>query len=221
MLVHRFAGRWSAEGFAVTSGWRRGRVLIAMLALFALLAGPVSAKEDPPSDPDAAALLPGASAVGDGWQLVYTGGLELSPESFRGGAVGTYTGPAGARVVLAVMLVTDSRVAVRRSWEEANELYRRYGGELRYEDERDEILDRMPLPPGCAEAKRIDGVARQLGLTTGIPMGLTLCAADPDLILLAIVTGEVGGLTGYEASDAIAALVLSGAGADPATPVAS
>lgn len=205
----------------MTSKWRWQRKLVALMAIALLWTNPVSAKDAPAADPEALAVLPMESALGEGWTLFYTGGLELSAESFRGGAVGTYTGPAGARTILAVLLVTDSRVAVRRSWEEANDLYRKYSGELAYDDERDEILDRMPLPPGCVEAKRIDGTARQLGLSTGIPMGLTLCAADPNLILLVIVTGAVGGQTGYEASDAIASLVLSGAATHPATPVAS
>jgi hypothetical protein len=205
----------------MASGRRIYGALIALLTI-AILAHPAArAAEDPVADPDALALLPAETSLGDGWALVYTGGIELAPESFRGGAIATYTGPAGARVTLAVMLVTDSRVAVRRSWEEADTLYRHYSGELAYDDERDEILDRLPLPAGCVEAKRIDGVARQLGLTTGIPMGLTLCAADSDLLLLVIASGAVGGLTGYEASDSIASLVVSAPANIPASPVAS
>jgi len=119
------------------------------------------------------------------------------------------------------MLVTDARVAVRRSWEEASNLYRKYSGELEYDPDRDEILDRQPLPAGCIEAKRIDGTARQLGLDTGIPMGLTLCAADPDVIVLVVVSGAVGPLSGYEASDAVASLMLGEiTSIDHVTPVA-
>ena len=163
------------------------------------------------ADP-AAALLPTPETFGDGWSLVRTGGLDLPTELFRAGTLGVYTGPAGARILAAAMLVTESRVAVRRSWEEAADLYHNYSGELAYDSDRDDILDRLPPPAGCVEAKRIDGTARQLGLDTGIPMGLTLCAADPDVILLVVVSGALGPLTGHDASDAVASLMLGGAG---------
>lgn len=106
------------------------------------------------------------------------------------------------------LLVTDERVAIRRSWEEASDLYHKYSGELEYDSDRDDMLDRLPLPAGCIEAKRIDGTARQLGLDIGIPMGLTLCAADPDVIVLTVVSGSVGSLTRHDASDAVASLML-------------
>jgi hypothetical protein len=152
--------------------------------------------------------LPTADSLGDGWSSVMTEPLAVSPEEFRTGAIAVLTGPAGARVLAVAMLVTDERVAVRRSWEEASDLFHKYSGELEYDSDRDEILDRLPLPPGCIEAKRIDGTARQLGLDTGIPMGLTLCAADPDVIVLAVVSGELGALSGHDASDGVASLML-------------
>jgi hypothetical protein len=193
-------------------------VLLAALALLAASsAAAVAADPTPAPDPAAAADLPPAAAFGPDWSLVHTGNPPLSPEVFRGGALGVYAGPAGARVLAVVMLVTDSRVAVRRSWEEATDLFHQYSGELTYDRERSDVLDRLPPPPGCVEAKRIDGTARQLGLDTGIPMGLTLCAADPDVVLLVVASGPVGALTGYEASDAVASLILRAA--PPATPV--
>jgi hypothetical protein len=166
----------------------------------------------------AAAYVPTPAAFGDGWTLASTGSLDLPTDLFRAGTLGVFTGPAGGRILAAVMLVTESRVAVRRSWEEATDLFHKYSGELAYDPDRDDILDRLPLPAGCVEAKRIDGTARQLGLDTGIPMGLTLCAADPDVILLVVVSGALGPLTGYEASDAVASLMLGAAGLPAATP---
>jgi hypothetical protein len=118
-------------------------------------------------------------------------------------------GPSGARVVAAAMLVTEERIAVRRSWEAAISLFDNYSGELEYLTGRDDELDTVPPPAGCAEAKRVDGTARQLGIDTGIPMGVTLCAAEPDLIVLAVASGTILGLTGFEASDAIASLQTS------------
>jgi hypothetical protein len=197
----------------------RRPLLLVTLVLLASVPMPSAAAQDAAADPSAA-YLPPATILGDGWALASTGGLDLPTDLFRVGTLGVYTGPAGARILAAVMLVTDSRVAVRRSWEEAAKLFHKYSGELAYDPDRDDILDRLPLPAGCAEARRIDGTARQLGLDTGIPMGLTLCAADPDVILLVVVSGPLGPLTGYEASDAVASLMLGAAALPVATPAA-
>jgi hypothetical protein len=202
----------------------RCSLVILMLALVALHALPTAAQASPDTgrdtstiDPAAGAFLPPAQVLGPDWTLVSTSPLDLPAETFRAGAYAVYTGPAGARILAAAMLVTDARVAVRRSWEDAADLYHHYSGELKYDSDRDDVLDRLPPPPGCVEARRIDGTARQLGLETGIPMGLTLCAADPDVILLTVVSGAVNSLSGYEASDAVASLML---GATTATPTA-
>jgi hypothetical protein len=200
----------------VASTLRRLLPLVTLWLSGLALALPVAA-QDNPADPTAA-YLPAAATLGDGWALASTGSLGLPTELFRADTLGVFTGPAGARILAAVMLVTESRVAVRRSWEEATKLYHKYSGELAYDRDRGTILDRLPLPVGCVEAKRIDGTARQLGLDTGIPMGLTLCAADPDVILLIVVSGPLGSLTGYEASDAVASLMLGAAALPPATP---
>lgn len=184
----------------------------------ALMPGWVAAADPPVPDPAAIAYLPDPAVLGAGWTAVQTTGLDLTADTFKGGALGVFVGPAGARVLAAVMVVSDTRVVVRRSWEEALDLFRNYSGELEYETDRDDHLASLPPPPGCIEAKRIDGTARQLGLDTGIPMGLTLCAADPDLILLIVVSGAVESLTGFDASDAVASLML---GATESIPVAS
>jgi hypothetical protein len=200
----------------------RRLLLLIVLIPVALVRGlPAAAQEAPSVADPTAAYLPAPAALGDGWSLVRTGSLALPTEMFRAGNLGVFVGPAGARILAAVMLVTESRVAVRRSWEGATDLFRKYSGELAYDSDRDDILDRLPPPSGCVEAKRIDGTARQLGLDTGIPMGITLCAAEPDVILLVLVSGAVHSLTGYEASDAIASLMLGATGpSGAATPAA-
>ena len=140
----------------------------------------------------------------------------LPADAFREGTLVTYGGPAGARVVLAALLVTDDRVAVRAAWEEAIKVYDRYRNDLSYDEGYAEELAMLPPPEGCAEAKRIKGVSEQDTFLTGV----TLCAADPDVILLAVVSGPVAGLTGYRASDAAVTAVLGGGavGAGVATP---
>ena len=186
---------------------------IGLLAVACLLPAGATAQETPvPPGGDAARSLPDVARFGDGWSSARTAGLEVDTGVFREGAVAVYAGPAGARVVAATLLVTQDRVAIRRSWEAANDLFDNYSGELEYLPGRDDELDSVPPPPGCVEAKRIDGTARQLGIDTGIPLGITLCAAEPDLIVLAVAAGSVLGLTGYEASDAISSLMVTGNG---------
>lgn len=168
------------------------------------------AQEAPAASGAAGGYLLGPAAFGAGWSGARTAGLEVDTDVFRDGAVSTLVGPDGARVVLVALLVTEDRVAVRRSWEAAVAIYDNYAGELEHLDGRDDELDSEPPPAGCVEAKRIDGTARQLGIDTGIPMGVTLCAADADLIVLVVASGTVAGRSGYAASDAIASLMVAG-----------
>lgn len=194
------------------------RVLIAVVfILMPALGTPVArAQDDAPPSTAAARYLPTAEQIGAGWAVTRSAALEVDTDVFRDGAVAVLAGPDGARVVAAAMLVTQDRVAIRRSWEAAMALYDNYSGELAYLPGRDDELDTVPPPAGCVEAKRIDGTARQLGIDTGIPMGVTLCAADPDLILLAVASGPVLERTGFEASDAIASLQIGASAASQA-----
>jgi hypothetical protein len=177
--------------------------------LFGATSMAVNAEEPDAPSSVSAHFLPDVAGFGDGWTIARTAALEVDTDVFRDGAVAVFAGPGGARVVAAVMLVTQERVAVRRSWESAMSLYDNYSGELEYLSGRDDELDTVPPPPGCVEAKRIDGTARQLGIDLGIPMGVTLCAAEPDLTVLVVASGIVLGLSGYEASDAIASLMVA------------
>ncbi|MFT4040606.1 MAG: hypothetical protein QM692_20670, partial [Thermomicrobiales bacterium] len=68
-------------------------------------------------------------------------------------------------------------------------------------------IDNLAPPEGCVESSRADGVDPN----SQYPAGLTLCAVDPDVIILAIVSGELGDESGYLAADTLIALAL-GAG---------
>jgi hypothetical protein len=135
-------------------------------------------------------------------------GMTMAPDVFREGAVGIYGGPNGARVVAVTLLLTDTRVAVRRGWENATQLFNNYSYQLDYDYNKIALWDALPPPAGCAEAKRFEGVARDFGFPTGI----TLCAADPDLIIVAVASGLVNDRTGYEASDAVVKAIVEGQG---------
>jgi hypothetical protein len=193
--------------------------LIALLIAIAVLTAalPAMAQETPTPDPESASvlLLPEPAAFGPGWTR--TGvraveqvnmGMTMAPDVFREGAVGTYGGPNGARVVAVTLLLTDARVAVRRGWENASQLFTGYSYQLDYDYNAIGLWDALPPPAGCAEAKRFEGVSRDFGFPTGI----TLCAADPDLIVVVVASGGVNDRTGYEASDVVVRAIIEGRG---------
>lgn len=192
-------------------------ILLSLSAIF--ISGTATAADEAPVPSDATAgdLFIAVDQLGEGWTLVTTTGLEFDADVFTAGSVAIYTGPGGARVLAVALLVTQERVAIRRSWEAADGLFDNYSGELAYLSGRVEELNGEPPPSGCVEAKRIDGTAKQLGIDTGIPLGITLCAADPDVIVLVAASGNVLDLTGFAASDAIVSMMLA---TRVATPVA-
>lgn len=187
-----------------------------LLFVVALLAsgGSAGAQADPRPG-----LLPDAATIGGGWVLVAkepSGDLDAS---FRDGAFGVYAGPDGARTVVSIYAVATGMTAIRQSWEIANGVFDGYRGEIdyRFDASIERDLTAAAAPDGCADVRRIEG-AEKYGYGH-IPMGMTLCAADPDLIVLAFVSGPVGDRTGHEASDAVVEAVLAGRGG--ATPVAA
>jgi hypothetical protein len=190
-------------------------LLIAITVCTATL--PARAQETPTPDPESASvlLLPEATAFGPGWTQTniraveqLNMGMTMAPDVFREGAVGTYGGPNGARVVAITLLLTDTRVAVRRGWENASNLFNNYTYQLDYDYNAISLWDALPPPAGCAEAKRFEGISRDFGFPTGI----TLCAADPDLIVVTVASGFVNDRTGYEAADVVVKAIIEGRG---------
>ncbi len=175
----------------------------------------------------AAALLPEAAPLGPGWAIDATvspsvlrpRSFELSPDVFREGAARIYLGPAGGRILIVTLLLTESRVAVRQGWEEASELLALIGDDASTDAGRTEQLATLSPPPGCVEAKRIEGTQHILLQ----PVGATMCAVDPDLIVIASVSGGWSSQIGTAASDHLVALVAQPMAppvlpATPATP---
>lgn len=110
-----------------------------------------------------------------------------------------------------VLLTTDSRVAVRQSWEEATETFDSYRYRLAGDSDYSlqERLEAMEPPQGCVEAKRAEGRDGEFGYTAGV----TMCAIDPDVVLLAAASGELTNIEGFGASDAVVAEAIAAAGA--------
>lgn len=184
---------------------------LAVLAVFlssVLVAVPAVAQDAAETpEPGAASLelVPEPTLFGEEWSMQRDPVLFVPSDSFRDGAIVSYGGPDGSRIVLAAMLVTDNRVAVRASWEEIGQLFDQYKYDLNYDYQLEDELGNAAPPNGCVEAKRIEGVNKMDSFFTGV----TLCAGELDEILLVVASGEIGQLSGYRASDSVVSSVLS------------
>lgn len=161
---------------------------------------------------DAATRLPEASAFGAGWTQITTvpGADELDP-AFTSVAGGLYGGPDGARIAVSVYTVGEGMTAIRGSWEAGNRDFDYYRNHIEYgfQVSREDDMAALPLPDGCADARRLYGTD-ELGFQV-MPVGLTLCAADPNILVLTYTSGTIDGLEGVDASDHVTELVLNGA----------
>lgn len=192
------------------------RRIVMCLIAFVLVGGEIAVAQDPTPEPGpgAASELPAATLLGEEW-IQYDvvspdvlGGysFKMTPDVFTEGAAALYAGPDGARVIVVNLIVTDSRVAVRASWEDATELLDRLTWGVESDYRRREALDTMSPPLGCVEAKRVDGLENGYLM----PVGATMCAQDPDNVWIFLVSGTLNGATGVSASDALVEATLSG-----------
>lgn len=156
--------------------------------------------------------------LGTGWTLLDEAPLtDLDPAVFTSGDVSTWGGPDGARARIVRYEVADTTSAVRRSWDAAGSAFESYRAEIDtdFDYGRERELTPLPLPDGCSDGRRIYGVEVLGG--DAFPVGLTLCAADPNVILLVYASGTIGDRTGYEASDAVVARALTATFGDGST----
>lgn len=184
---------------------------VIILGVVMILGGhPARAAQETPAaeaGPESGRFLPDATAFGSDWSQTDESGLEVPSDIFREGSIGVYAGPSGARIAILAFLATDSRVAIRQSWEEATEWFDRYRYALaeNYDYQQLERLEAMEPPPGCVEAKRAEGTDSRFGFTAGV----TMCAIDPDVIVLAVASGDVRDNSGFAASDEVIAAAIA------------
>jgi hypothetical protein len=192
------------------------RSLLVLMVMLTIGGGlPVRAQEatpEPTLGPAALQMLPEATVFGEGWQrsqlvnpeALSRSGFSLEPETFREGAAGIYVGPAGSRILVVSLLINASGAAVRQSWDEAGELLDSVRSEFSSGYHSDEALEVRAAPSGCVAAKHLEGVDNHALL----PVGATMCAIEPDGILITVVYGTLNGEDGVAASDAAIARVL-------------
>lgn len=195
-----------------------GIIFAAFLSIFGAAAPVLAQDTTPVPGTEAAKHLPSAEDLGKGWSLSQTVspdilisyGFTMSPDTFREGAARIYLGPNGSQVVVVSLLTTTSRVAVRKSWDDASKILDGLGSMASEDYEKTRDLESSDPPTNCVEAKRSVGTEQFVGL----PVGATMCAVDPDGILVAITFGNVNGNEGAAASDAVIEIAL---GAPPAS----
>jgi hypothetical protein len=202
---------------------KRAMLLAAFLLFFSRVATGSAQDETPAPGPDAATHLPDSALLGEGWSLSSTVspdglsryGFKMSPDVFREGAAAVFVGPRGSRVVAISLLLTENRVAIRKSWEDAGELVRYVMYDVSQPYGRASELESMDPPDGCAEAARAEGIE---GIVL-LPAASTTCAVDPDGILIAAVFGTLGDETGVVAADRVIEVMLA-SGSASGTPAA-
>jgi hypothetical protein len=185
--------------------------LMRVLAILLLLAlgwgSSVSAQgEVPPVTPRAGSFLPSAADLGSDWQEISQAGSAPTPELFAEGVKAVYGGPDGSRALVYVWVTRDDTTTVGRSWDVTvdflNSKLAQYASQ--FDAPAVQALQELEPPAGCAEAARAEG----LDPDQNFPGGLTLCAVEPDVIIMTIVSGTLNADSGYLASDALVELAL-------------
>ncbi|MDP9366153.1 MAG: hypothetical protein M3Q10_18360 [Chloroflexota bacterium] len=182
--------------------------LVALAVVLASLigAGPVARAQD-----DAGAFVAPLDTVFTmgGWFVVSGSAFDLADLSqapyLRAGGSRVYGGPEGSRVAVIVMVTEDSGAAARNSWQIGNDLFDELRSSFDWGFGSERELDAQPAPIGCADMRRVEGEDDALA---SIPVAVSLCAADPNVIVLAYVSGSWNGQEGYRAADAVVATVL-------------
>jgi len=187
---------------------RRISFLVLILAALWPPVGMVAAQTS------ATELLPDGEQFGSGWtSLERVGTVTGPPSAFTSVAHGVYVGPRGTRLIAAVYVIANGMNELTAAWERGNSDFESYraligGGN---DPQREDNLALEPLPKGCSDGRRTSGI-EHVGYGKFL-VGLSLCIVETDLMVLAFVSGPVGGGGGYEASDAAVAVIVAGANA--------
>jgi hypothetical protein len=177
-----------------------------MILLLSLQAAPIAAADQP----TAGSLLPAPAALGPDWSLIGASHSDtMSPSTgFTSMASAMYGGSEGSRIFVRVFVVASGATAVRQARDTANDAFAGLRGLVRERAASgSSSLDTRPGPTGCNDAQRADG---QDANFSDFAAGVTLCAVDPDLIILVGVFGSFDGLSGFPASDTVVENIVHG-----------
>ena len=183
----------------------RLRTILSLLTVFVTIwpaaVSPAMAQQAPAPHP-----LPDATSLGSGWSLLPEQLVEEDGKGpFVSAAGAAYVGPEGARAIVVALNVVNQPDAQGEAWQAINELFDETRSQFEFDPARETELTQLPGLPGCESTRRLDG---REGLFHDLPVGMTICAADRPVIVLAYVSGAVSGRSGFEASDSLVALVL-------------
>lgn len=183
--------------------------LVTLLIAFSGLA-PVLAQDEetetaaPTPGATAVQYLPAAAELGSDWnELPPTAIADLDPGTFRESAIGSYGSSSGARVVITVLVANSARLAARDGWDAASSAFNQYRRSLSPNMTPESDLEFIDPPAGCEDVKRAEGTD-----PAGFASAVTLCGGSGDVIVLAIASGGVDNPAAYQASDALASLVI-------------
>lgn len=186
-------------------------ITAAMLSLFLAIPTATLAQDVAPED-----LLPPSGSLQGDWTLQATNITPSDPSAIAQLAQGIYLGPEGSRATVLVGRIHEGPAAARTAWDLFGNSFDgiRVGFDADYGSERD-LANLVADVPGCADMRRMNGTEEVI---SDIPVGVSLCAADPDLMVLVYASGTVNGRTGHQASDALVALALNQGVASTPTP---
>ena len=104
------------------------------------------------------------------------------------------------------MAVNPGPAAARDAWELGNQTFNNFLPTFTVSYPSESRLADTPLVTTCADMRRIEGEDIVL---KGLPVGMSLCAADPDEIIFVYTSGAIDGASGAAAADRIIALMLA------------
>jgi hypothetical protein len=188
-------------------------LLAATMAVGLMSVGIARAQSDGllPVTPGAGRYLPAAEALGDAWIETSRAGIAPGAELFREGVRGVYGGPEGTRALVYVWLTQAGETTRQGAWDTTAAFLVTRSQQWAADTSSLQVGAAITPAPlsGCTYLGRAEGVDPD----SQIPGGLSLCAVDPDVIVLAIVSGEFDGASGLQASDALVQISLE-AGSD-------
>ena len=184
----------------------RTTIVVLTMLLFGSL-GAAAQNATPTPRPER--LFPSVVDLGSGWgQLVYDAPLEPYPYLDRFAGAG-YIGPRGSRIEIIYVEVADGPEAIANSWSEAEQLVADWGESFTIDEAIQKKLDGAPPVAGCSDMRRLQG---KDPISTRVMIGVSLCAVDTDVYVIALVSGWLEGLEGHQASDRVIELVLETSG---------